>query len=75
MRICDYPGKWAMKHEYLIEAKRQIAHIAVGSTVEHAAHTVLGSEMDGKTICILAYMLHAAMIEKLGSTVPILAGM
>ena len=55
-----------MQHEYLLEMKRLISHIGVGSTIEHAAHTYLGKEMDGKPIAILAYVMHAAVTDKLG---------
>ena len=55
-----------MQHEYLVESKRLISHIGVGSTIEHGAHTYLGKEMDGKPICILAYLLHASITDKLG---------
>ena len=59
-----------MSNEYLIEMKRIISHIAMGSTLMHGGHNYLGREMDGKTICILAYLLHSALIDALGITNP-----
>jgi hypothetical protein len=36
----------------------------------HGANTYLGGEFDGKTICLQGYLLHAAMMDKLGITNP-----
>ena len=70
VRMCRNPNEWNLSDEYLIEIKRIISQIAMGSTLMHGGHTHLGGIMDGKNISILAYLLHSALVGALGITNP-----